>query len=82
MSDKTWNHEGLICQACSEQQIPVEQCKHVRGGKTRYEREHGILSNRFSNRSQREAWQKGGTGKGSTPFPRGSCNGKKNRFHV
>jgi len=75
--DKQWNHEGLICQSCSIDQTPTEQCFHVRGGKTKHERDNGTHGNRLSNRAERQSWQKSGG-----PFPRGSCNGKKNRFHV
>lgn len=44
-NQKKWNHEGLICDYCSANQFPVEQCNHVRGGKTKWEhRKKGYTS--------------------------------------
>jgi hypothetical protein len=74
---ENWDHTGQ-CTACAEKQYPVEQCNHVRGGKTRREHADGTHGDRFSNRAQRVTWM--ASGEGNSTFPKGSCNGKRNRF--
>lgn len=61
-----------VCAACKS--ADYTECKHVREGKTKKDRESGAWSSRFSNRAARTAWQKTGG-----VFPSGTCNGKKNR---
>ena len=75
--EKSWDHSGQ-CEHCAAAQTPVDQCKHVRGGKTKYEHAEGTHGNRFSNRAERVSWM--AQGDGNKAFPRGSCNGKRNRF--
>lgn len=70
-----WDKKGKVCSACA--MLEYTECDHVRGGKTKYERENGTWSTRFTNREQRVSWQRGG-GDNKT-FPSGVCNGKKNR---
>lgn len=64
-----------VCTACKL--MDYGSCNHVRDGKTKKDHESGAWSNRFANRTARTEW--GHTG---GVFPRGSCNGKRNRFHT
>lgn len=73
-----WNNDNDICDYCKSQEFPMEQCNHVRTGKTKKEREDGTSNARFDNRRERMAWQQDRNADNRT-FPTGTCNGRKNR---
>ena len=79
--DIPWNNAGKTCGACAEAKIDAIMCNHVRVGKTKFEHAEGTHKNRFENRAARTAWGYSSNAANAT-FPRSSCNGKKNRFHV
>jgi len=53
-----------------------------RPGKTQRDRESGAQARNEANKRARVAWQHGDGRRGSNPFPKTACNGKKNRHRT
>lgn len=51
--------------------------KIMRWGKTERDHKSGAWGNRFDNRAARVSWQK----EHGKPFPKETCNGKRNRVN-
>ena len=76
IKDVQWKHDK-VCNSCAE--LQYKNCNHYRGGKTKFDHDSGVWGNRFSNRALRTEWMRDSNADNKT-FPKGSCNGRKNRF--